>query len=169
MLAPTNEQHQHSRSAKHAPVQANLTPLIDVTFLLIVFFVLVAQINNSQIVDEISLPEPQQSVSEEPEQDDESRIIINAIPADDDPTRVAAYRLGSRDYPADGAGLAQLARELQKAKQDRNNLIVDLRADRAAPYGMVHPAMHAAASVGIARVNLIVQPPRVRAGAGGQP
>jgi biopolymer transport protein ExbD len=158
MLISSHEHHPGSR----APMQANLTPLIDVTFLLIVFFVLVAQINNSQIVTEINLPEPQQSVSEEPEQDEDSRLIINAIPAPDDPARVVAYRLGSRDYPANATGLARLAEELRSARQDRANLIVDLRADRATPYGMVHPAMRAAASVGIHRINLIVQPSRNR-------
>jgi len=61
------ETRRSSSSSSAGKVHANLTPLIDVTFLLIVFFVLVAQITNSQIVDEIDLPEPDEAVSIEPE------------------------------------------------------------------------------------------------------
>ena len=43
-------------------VQANLTPMIDVTFLLIVFFVLVSQIVEVENVD-LNLPAPREPAS----------------------------------------------------------------------------------------------------------
>lgn len=134
-------------------VRANLTPLIDVTFLLIVFFVLVAQITNTQIVEEIDLPEPEHAVSIEPEE--EPRLVLNIMPSADK-RRVISYRLGTLDFAADPEGLRALTLELRSARESEAELALDLRADHQAPFGRIYPAMTAARAAGFRRINLVV-------------
>ncbi len=148
---------RHRRRRPPARVHANLTPLIDVTFLLIVFFVLVSQITNSQIVDEIDLPEPEHAVSDAPEAGEDARLTINIIPQAENKREVAAYRLGSRDYASTPAGLASIASNLLDARQSNPRLILDLRADRVAPYSAVFPILSIARQSGISQINLLVQ------------
>ena len=141
------------------PVQANLTPMIDVTFLLIVFFVLVSQIVEVENVD-LNLPTPADAVSELP--DDRQRVVINVLPG----TRGVAsgYRLGGNTYRADGDGLAQLAQQLGGLYRDNPSLNVNLRADRSTHYRWVEPVFRAISSAArlsgrddvAGRVNLVV-------------
>lgn len=143
----------HRRRYQPARVHANLTPMIDVTFLLIIFFVLVAQLTNRQVVEEIELPSPEDAVSTVPTE--EARLIINVVP-DDARTGVATYRVGLRDYLPTEMGIAELTDELHRALQSQPLIEVDVRADQLAGYGAVYPAMQAASRAGISRVNLAV-------------
>jgi biopolymer transport protein TolR len=134
-----------------ARVEANFTSLIDVTFLLIVFFILVAQITSTQRVA-IDLPEVEDRVAI-PLTEDE-RLIINCLPADPYPV----YRLGS-DIFTGPQRLQMLTTMLRVQHQRRPNLEVALRAPRTAPYAQVHPVMEAVRDAGIERMELIVVPP----------
>ena len=80
-----------------------MTPLIDMAFLLIVFFVLVSQVTSAEMVD-LSLPHPTSGAAKQ--QDGSERIVVNVIPATDG--GAAGYRLGKREFTADSAGLQQL-------------------------------------------------------------
>ncbi|MCZ6613004.1 MAG: biopolymer transporter ExbD, partial [Planctomycetota bacterium] len=90
-----------------AEVEANLTPMIDVAFLLIVFFVVVSQIVEVQSV-QLDLPTPQDPASERP--GEEQRAVINVIPAAGGKT--SGYRLGSRVFTADTQGIEAMTAEL---------------------------------------------------------
>ncbi len=148
----------NSRHKKQpARVHANLTPLIDVTFLLIVFFVLVAQITNSQIVDEIKLPEPENAVSIEPPATELSRLTLNVLPQPNTANSNAAYRLGSQDYPATPRGKGDLTAALTFARQKNPEITIDLRADKSTPYARIFPALNSISKAGITRLNLLVQ------------
>ena len=61
----------------NAEISANLTPMIDVTFLLIVFFVLVSQIVEVENV-EMELPKPTEPLTEK--LGEEQRAVINVVP-----------------------------------------------------------------------------------------
>jgi biopolymer transport protein TolR len=143
----------------NANVEANLTPLIDVTFLLIVFFVLVSQIVEVEHV-EMDLPQPRQPVSQKP--GDESRVVINLLPAGDGSIR--GYRLGGREFPPGADGAEQLAERLAEMYSANPGLDVNLRADRRTRYEWIDPVMQAIAqaarrsghSGAVARVNLAV-------------
>ncbi len=148
---------QKNHKNQPARVHANLTPLIDVTFLLIVFFVLVAQITNSQIVDEIKLPEPENAVSIEPPPNDPARLTLNVLPQNTTKNSIASYRLGSRDYPATPFGITTLTHALQAAQQKNPAITIDLRADKSTPYSRIFPALNATSRAGITRLNLLVQ------------
>ncbi len=144
---------------QRAPIAANLTPMIDVTFLLIVFFVLVYQIVEVDNV-EMELPRPQTPASELP--GEQQRIVINVVPAPDGGAR--AYRMGGRTFSADTGGIAALSTSLAAMYRDNPALGVNLRADRATHYRWVEPVFQAASTaarlsgrddVG-GRINLVV-------------
>ena len=85
---------------KPEPIAANLTPMIDVVFLLIVFFVLVSQIVEVENAD-LDLPRPQDPASVGP--GEQARIVINVLPGSGGD--VSGYRVGTRRYVARTAGL----------------------------------------------------------------
>ncbi len=144
---------------ERAAIAANLTPMIDVTFLLIVFFVLVSQIVEVENVD-LELPRPQEPASVLP--GEAQRIVINVIPAPDG--RAGAYRMGGRTFSADTEGLAALGASLAGRYRDNPALRVNLRADRATHYRWVEPVFRAVSAAARlsgrddveGRINLVV-------------
>ena len=82
-------------------IEANLTPLIDVTFLLIVFFVLVSQIVEVENVD-MDLPRPRDAATVLA--GDEQRAVINVVPSNVEVGGVVGYRIGTRLFSPDPAG-----------------------------------------------------------------
>lgn len=143
----------------NADVQANLTPMIDVTFLLIVFFVLVSQIVEVEHV-EMDLPRPEEAASHV--SGDEQRTVINILPDVDGSVR--GYRVGSREFPPDEHGTAGLRDRLAELYEANPNLRINLRADRSTHYQWVEPVMQAVTLAArqsgrpdaVARVNLVV-------------
>ena len=150
-----------SATCKRGParVEANLTPLIDVTFLLIVFFVLVSQIVELENVD-LDLPAPTDPVSELA--GDEQRAVVNIVPKPGGD--ILGYRLGGKSYGADRAGLKAITARLASMYENNPGLSVNLRADAGTHYRWVEPVMQAVSSaallsereMAVARVNLVV-------------
>ena len=127
-----------NRSDQPEPIAANLTPMIDVTFLLIIFFVLVSQIVEVENAD-LDLPRPQDAASELP--GEQPRVVINVLRgAGGD---AVGYRLSNHRYMADTAGLEALARNLAAMYQQNPALGVNLRADRRTDYRWVEPVFQA--------------------------
>lgn len=124
-----------------AEVRANLTPMIDVTFLLIVFFVLVSQIVEVENVKMI-LPELDEPATER--FGDEQRAVINVVPDRDGKAR--SYRLGTREYPAGDEGAERLTGHLAGLLRANPNLAINLRADRGTHYEWVQPMLRAVAA-----------------------
>lgn len=146
-----------------AEMEANLTPMIDVTFLLIVFFVLVSQIVEVEHVD-LNLPQPERPLTARME--DDRRVVINVVPRSRGSSEIESYRVGGRAFPPTKDGVEGMIVHLAALYAANPNLNVNLRADRATHYEWVEPAMRAvveAASrsgqVNIRpRVNLVVIP-----------
>ncbi|MHC4447313.1 MAG: ExbD/TolR family protein [Planctomycetota bacterium] len=142
-----------------AKIEANLTPMIDVTFLLIVFFVLVSQIVEVENVP-LELPTPVDPATMPP--GEEQRAVINVLPAP--AGRSSGYKLGGHTFPASGAGVEALAGHLVNLYRANPALRINLRADRATSYESVHPVLEgvsrAAARAGVPglvpRVQLVV-------------
>jgi len=128
--------HIHGRGP--SSFESNMTPLIDMAFLLIVFFVLVSQVAGAEYV-EMALPKPASGTARRP--GDADRVVVNVIPAKDG--GAAAYRLGKREFTPDAAGLRQLVGSLATAMKGKPGIEVNVRADRATAYGWVRPAMDA--------------------------
>jgi biopolymer transport protein ExbD len=120
--------------------EANMTPLIDMAFLLIVFFVLVSQVASAEFV-ELALPRPASDAAKRP--DDRQRIVLNVVPARDG--GAAAYKVGKREFAPDREGLRELVAALARAMKGQPGVDVNIRADRATAYSWVRPAMDAVA------------------------
>lgn len=154
--------------------QMNITPLIDVVFLLIIFFMLVNNIITEQSVEMIV---PQLDDPTTRELDESGRIIVNIAPAEyhhrdraDDPLlfdgEARFIRVGLQTFEADDLeGVTAVLTELKEANPDAE---VVLRSDGALYYGVVQPVMGAITRAGIDKVNLAAYMPE-RGVSAGQP
>lgn len=122
----------------NAEIHANLTPMIDVTFLLIVFFVLVSQIVEVENVP-MELPRPEKAATSP--MGDEQRAVINLLPAGDGD--IVGYRIGTREFPPGDDGIKQLTNRLVELYQANPHLKINLRADRNTHYQLINPVMNA--------------------------
>ncbi|MHC4947950.1 MAG: ExbD/TolR family protein [Planctomycetota bacterium] len=145
-----------------ADVQASMTPMIDVTFLLIVFFVLVSQIVEVENVD-MDLPAPEDPATELA--GDEQRAVVNVIPGGDGDA--AGYRVGGRTFGPGPEGIAGLVDHLAGLYRASPGLRINLRADRRTRFAAVEPVMQAVSTAATraagpgdgrpaARLNLVV-------------
>ncbi|MCA9296983.1 MAG: biopolymer transporter ExbD [Phycisphaerales bacterium] len=132
--------------------------MIDVTFLLIVFFVLVSQIVEVENVS-MQLPEPLNPASER--MADESRAVINLVPDVDG--MLTSYKLGGNTFSPDDDGRLGLRANLIALYKGKPSLRVNLRADRRTEYQYIEPVLQAvsdaAANAGrniVPRINLVV-------------
>ena len=147
-----------SRVYPRGPVRigSNMTPMVDIVFQLIVFFVLVAHISSAEHV-ELTLSRLTDARTAEPPR--EGRIVINVLPAaPDDPAGPALYRVGVRTFDGSAEGLGALTELLQLAQARDPSVEALVRAARTAPYARVRPALQACADAGVTRTNLVVEP-----------
>jgi len=134
-------------------VHANLTPMIDVTFLLIVFFVVVSQIVETEHV-ELDLPVLLQPATEPP--GDTLRAIVSIVPGIDG--GVSGYRIGGERFAADAGGRQALESALAARLRAQPTLRLNLRADRNTRYDRVQPVLE---SIGRAARSVPGAAPRV--------
>ena len=159
-----------SRVVKRGAVtpSMNITPLIDVVFLLIIFFMLVNNIVSEETVDMI-LPELVDSEAREAGEID--RVVVNVAPqafSRDGRTESPLSHVGSAAYvkigtgsgsrfdPADTAGITSA---LQQVRAANPAVQVLLRSDGAIYYEAVRPIMDAVSAAGIQTVNLVAYMP----------
>ena len=147
---------------QNAEIEANLTPMIDVSFLLIVFFALVSGIANREQAS-MSLSRVPEGAAARP--DDDARWVLNVLPAADGAS--AGYALNGATYAADADGAARIAEALAEGYRTNPRLEVNLRADRTTHYRFVEPAMRAATTAArlagggaLPRLNLVVEETR---------
>ena len=134
-------------------IHANLTPMIDVTFLLIVFFVVVSQIVEAEHV-ELELPVLLDPAAEPPGEDE--RAIVSIVPGPGG--GAAGYRLGGERFDADGVGRRELESAIAERLRGQPTLRLNLRADRDARYDEVRPVLE---SIGRAARRVPGASPRV--------
>jgi biopolymer transport protein ExbD len=143
-----------------AAINANLTPMIDMTFLLIVFFVLVSRIVDVENVP-MNLPVPEKPLSEKPS--DEQRMVINVVPG---PAGTATgYRIGGRGFDVGPQTYDAMVSHIASLYRGNPAQMVNLRADRETSYEWIEPALRAvseaARASGVpaidARINLVIQ------------
>ena len=146
--------------------EMNITPLIDVVFLLIVFFMLVNTIVTHESV-EMLVPDLDESQARK--FPDEGRVIVNVVPQEfsrderlASPLRhpglarrvqIGAYQNFSMDE------LRGVTEELERRVENNPDIQVILRADAALHYGEVQPVLDAITAARIGRVNLVAYDP----------
>jgi biopolymer transport protein ExbD len=133
--------------------QINMTPMIDVTFQLIIFFLLSSHLAQQETQAEVELPTA--SSGQQAVDDDRPRLTVN-VDAD------GSVMLGSTTTTsAEMAGRLMIERD--KLGPDME---VRVRADRSVPYSAIEPILLACAEAGIWNVTFAVHE-RVESGASG--
>ena len=158
-----------SQVHKKGPIspQMNMTPMIDVVFQLIIFFMLVNNIISEEAVQMI-VPELENPKTRELGEED--RITVNIAPQSYDPDRPigdlnipgepSLVKVGLEQYSLDD--IEGVTETLKAVKAANENVEVLLRADSGLFYDEVQPVMQAITSAGIVKVNLVAYLPEDR-------
>jgi biopolymer transport protein ExbD len=150
-----------------AEVRLNMTPLIDVVFLLMIFFLLVAQIQRVARV-EMDVPDIASAAAYRTADDD--ALVINVVPTQRVDAEGGWYRLGTRTFPGDADGLLALETAVRRAAAARGLITnapdtaataapdhaVLIRADRAEDYARVEPVLGVLSRVGLRGARLVI-------------
>lgn len=163
--------HLRRRRESSATAEFNMTPLIDVTFQLIIFFILAGSFASR---DNLRLDLPQMAGSRRvADLDPPQKVVINVLPFEPIDGELADYLTGRAEWyrvrawrgrAGDVDGLADqlaLAREQFEARKMRDpvltdvNLHVELRADRSIRFQYIRPVLKAVARAGFERVNYV--------------
>jgi len=121
--------------------RVNVTPMIDVVMVLIIFYLLVGQLAIDRRT-EIKAPITATGIVETQERD---------------PITLGVHRDGSLTLNGEGIGLARLGGELTGRILRDPTLAVRVRADRGAPFGEVRPVLRAVREAGIDQVELVTE------------
>ncbi|MEM6331440.1 MAG: biopolymer transporter ExbD [Planctomycetota bacterium] len=122
---------------------ANMTPMIDVVFLLIIFFLVSSHLARQETQAQLDLP--QAATGDNDADDLRPRVTINVLPA-------GRPLLSGVPTPVD-----QLAARLRhEQSQAAAGLEVRIRTDRAARYAAVEPILLACAEAGVWKVTFAV-------------
>jgi biopolymer transport protein ExbD len=128
---------------RRAGVQINMTPMIDVTFLLIIFFLLSSHLAQQETQLELDLPLA--SSGRHAAESERPRLSVN-VRTD------GGVMLGSTQ-----AKPGEMERRLQIERQRLgSDLEVRVRADRSVPFRAVEPVLLACAEAGIWNVTFAV-------------
>lgn len=127
------------RRSRRSP---NLTPLIDIVFLLLVFFMLTSHFVRDEAIS-IDLPQAQSAVS----QDEETmvEVIIN--------------HQGDININGESVALDQLENKLRIILEGKEKRWVTLRGDQAANLGIAVNVLDAAKKAGAESVDIVTQQP----------
>ncbi|MCH9001693.1 MAG: biopolymer transporter ExbD [Planctomycetes bacterium] len=138
----------HSR--KPEGLTFNATPMVDVIFMLTIFFMLVTRFSSAEQIP-MELPKPEHSQAKVPKGTD--RIIVNCRPADpSDPDSFdVLYSIG----PNRPEALSVIAERLKSMKQRTPEMTVVVRADRRLHYVHVRAVMRVVADCGIEMLNVV--------------
>jgi len=130
-------------------VGLNLTSMMDIVFQLIIFFLLVTNFTSAEL-PELEPPTPDDSQAHEIEGRD--KMVVNIVP--DATSGMAKHlQIGSRKI-LPGA-YNELTAAIEREKEKRPDLQIDLRADATINYEQVQPVMNAITAAGVARINLV--------------
>lgn len=124
-------------------VSFNMTPMIDVVFLLIIFFLVSSHLARQEA--QLELPLPAAASGELPPLDGPPRVTLNVLA--DGTLTLAGHRISPEQLSQ------RLARQLAEEGRD---LEVRIRGDRHVAYGVIEPIMLACIRAGIWNVTFAV-------------
>jgi len=129
----------------------NMTPMIDVVFLLIIFFLVSSHLAQQEVQLELDLPTA--ASGHRPDEDRGTRrVTVNVVQKNVAAGKEVTILLGGAEV--DGV---ELARRLAfEAAHSGNDLEVRIRSDRRVPYRFVEPVMVACARAGAWNVTFAV-------------
>jgi len=153
----------YQKTGTAGQVEFNMTPMIDCTFLLIIFFILASQMASDSLA-KVDLHRPQASQAI-PTEDIETpnRVIINVLSraGDDEDANPAlagrADRYEINRVRFEVGNIERLADFLRRRKDSSgkpDEFYVEIRADHRVNFADVEPVMLAAADAEIVKMNL---------------
>ncbi len=141
-------------------VQFNVTPMIDCTFLLIIFFILTSQMASRSLAKlELHRPHKSQAIPSE-QIETPNHVIVNVLSANSDTEDTNPVLSGRAErYEIDGTGfdvwdveaLSDVLRS-RKIASGSKDFYVEIRADRRVDFSQVEPVMLAAAEAQIEKM-----------------
>jgi len=124
----------------------NITPLIDVVFLLIIFFLVASYLAGTEQVEAIELA---RAATGKFENEAALRRLVVTVTADE------TLHVGSRALTQDEFSQLLLA---EAGEDEQRPLEVRIRADRRVPYRVIEPLLVACARAGITKLKFNVMP-----------
>jgi biopolymer transport protein ExbD len=124
-------------------VGINMTPMIDVVFQLIIFFLLAGHLSKQEV--HLELPLPTADSGEAPAEEDTTRVTINVLA---DGRLLLAGRVISPDELT--------SRLTEERNASGGDLEVRIRSDREAPYATIEPILLSATRAGLWNVKFSV-------------
>lgn len=131
-----------------AGLRFDLTPMIDVVFNLIIFFLAASHLARSELVEEVLLPEASSGRQEETESQKRLTITITAD---------GVLYIGSKPFELPQIAAVILA-ERGVEPQAGSDFEVRIRTDRRVPYRLIEPLLTACAQAGVNKVKFAVMP-----------
>lgn len=160
----------YRRGAEAEAVSINMTPMIDVTFQLIIFFILAGQLASQELAKvELHRPYDSQAIPEEKMPKD--RVIVNVVSraatvekgepvspflaAQAEEYRVGATPITVGDTRTLVEALKKRREQVEAMERDQDKKVfVEVRADFRVSYSQVEPVMLAAAAAGFEKMHL---------------
>jgi biopolymer transport protein ExbD len=130
----------------HGSLEFNMTPMIDVTFLLIIFFLVSSHLAQQEMQVELDLPS---ATSGHAASDEQSRRVIVNVLAD------GSVLLGSQLVDRDEL-TRRIKFESEQTQQSSQELEVRIRCDRRVLYRFIEPIMLSCAKSGVWKVTFAV-------------
>jgi biopolymer transport protein ExbD len=130
--------------ARSYGVQFNLTPMIDIVFLLIIFFLVASYLSGTENHEAVQLAK---AAGGSHTADDAPRRIIVTVTAD-----------GQLLISGQTVTIAEFAMQIRRAPNEKpeRDLEVRLRVDRRVPYELVEPLLVECARAGISKIKFNV-------------
>ena len=135
-------------SARGSAVGFNMTPMIDIVFQLIIFFLVSSHLAQSQMQYTFDLPEAKTG-QEQLETTKTTKIVINLLPPENGGTDYTILLAGE---PVD---IPTLKKKLTY-ERSRQQIEIHIRASQKTPYKVVEPILTACAQSGVWDVRFAV-------------
>ena len=125
----------------------NMTPMIDIVFLLIIFFLVSSRLARQEIQLELDLPKA--ASGQRPAKEDIRRVVLNVLPEERPEGQI---QVGRKVITAEElTGLIDY-----ESRQADGELEVRIRSDRRVPYRVIEPILLACGRAGVWNVTFAV-------------
>ncbi len=150
-------------------VSFNMTPMIDCTFQLIIFFILASQTANAEYAKGVKVPRPHESEALPGKVMKVPKVVVNVVSMardeeTDDPLMAASaawYEISKTKYDPGGSNaLLEVIRnrkvqaEATGLASEENEFFMEIRADKRVNWQDIAPVIRAGVEAGIKKMNL---------------